>query len=262
MSIEFNFIDDPSQYPFTVTRSEEGTEITRVGMVNTDDPIRGLIDAHGIPSVGDKYDDRMPDCRVVRIGPIQRMGGRDANGDGSGGTLRVPVTYRTPSFGGQILIKAPKSVNDKWSELSTSGATVTVFADWDDDGSGTPPIAGGNGTPKQVSTLSARVKRFYPLNGQIPWARLIELAAENATNDAALVIPGPYGSSTSLQMAIGQVRYTGFESELEGQFLGVTHMLELAPSHAYFGVLTDKDGNIIASERRVIYKPLSMAGLW
>jgi hypothetical protein len=262
MAITFEFFDDPQQGPFVVSRSEEGTEITRVGWINTDDPIRGLLEATGLPRIGDKYDDRIPDCRVVRIGPVQRVGGRDPTGQGAGGNLKVPVTYRTPAYGGQILIKAAKSVDDKWSELSTTSSTVTVYADWDDDGSGTPPIAGGNGAPKQLSTLSARVKRFYALNGQVPWSRLIELAAENATNDTPLVIPGPYGSATSLQLDAGQVRYTGFESDLDGQFLGVTHLLELAPSHAYFGVLTDRDGNIVASERRVIYRPMDMRGLW
>lgn len=263
MSINFEFIDDPDKYPFSLEVSAEGVQIVRTGRINTDDPIRAFSEATGLPAIGDICDTRFPSCVCSRIGPIARIGGRDTSGEGAGGWMKVPVLYRTPGYAGSVIIKQPTSVADKWSEISTSPASVTVYADWNDDGTGGfPPIAGGDGTTKQISTIEAKVRTFFPLEGPVPWARLIQLATENGVNESVTNLPGPFGTAARITMGIGQVRYTGFECDRQNDFLAVTHLLSLAEQHLYRGVLTDKDGNVVASEQRWIYKPLSMQGLW
>lgn len=221
-------IVDNREWRESLSRTAEGMQGIRHYKVNTD--IAELaIDAIGLPQPGEKWSSKFPTLFVTRNGGVERLGGRDALGDGSAGWSRIPVEYSTPSGRGSI---APSGPGDSWTEIQVGTESEQIKAvlagDTDSIDRTMPPINDGQGLSVSVGVFGIRVRTFQRPGDPIDMQRLTDLCEVSKINLNPVTLPPLYKTGTRLQLAKGQIRYISPEFNVIGDLMEVTHNMIIA----------------------------------
>lgn len=212
--------------------------------------------AAGLPIPGTPFDPMVPKCIAREYDPAQRGGLDGMTGEGGYTFMRVGFgdggggQFKTVTHGTRFTAFEPS--------VQSAQARYGVF-----DLSNATPISGGEGVPKDVGTVAAKVHTFARDESGVNLPRLVELQNEQAVNDSVIGLPPVYNGTAPWSLQVGQARYHSFELDFESGLVKVVHTLLLAVDHKARWRLEDDKGKSVGPEQeRLIYRPMNLAGLW
>lgn len=245
MTVQATLMTDGNRAP-TLRRTARGWEGRRCYEVNTHEEERA-IEAMGVPRLGDVWSGARAVLACVDVS-CRYLYGADIAGTGEGGTCQVDVTYQSAGWGGAPVTPAGGL---KYTELVTEVGTETVYSEPREEGDppvqGLPPIANGEGMPRETVSQRVRVVTFWePLALDGSMIRGLRGILQRV-NSNLITLPPLHGQSEAarLELAPGEGRYRTFETALVGDLIQLTHDIAIAPTHDYFWGLYRADGTVI-----------------
>lgn len=248
----FTLIEDGEKFRPELVREPGGYRGARHGWIDTGDITDALLNAANLPAYGSSWDALMPNLKVVRQQVMIW----------SGEVSLARLDYATPGLGGGTF-NYPAAIGQPVTLIVPTASTVTAKR-FIDATPGEPPIAQGQGVPREVGELDHRVKVAYHLSNlaAVPWARIRSLHTNNAINDEAVSLPNVFGSGYAKSAPAGTLRYRYAEFETDGDLFVVTHVMAEAEDHMASYEALDEDGNPVAIVFGHIYPQDTFAGLW
>lgn len=231
---------------------------TRYFRVDTDDVVDAML-ASGLPEPGDPFDAvRLPSCQAFEIGPAMMVKGKAASDGSRSGFCVIPVQYATRDL--QVL---PYDAGDAFTTWVNAVNATTVYF-----GLEASPLAinDGEGTSKRTGSVQAKVTKYYTeaqFNAKLPTFN--EYGLLLPVNSDAFTLPPVRGFSTPYTFAYNESNrafYLGYEQDVQGGLVVVTHTFEMGGSAKYLWSQRKSDGTVITPPKEsTLYEERPFSGL-
>jgi len=258
--VTFTIKRDKDVFPFSYEESASGRRMVVSGHLDHDDPLLARLHCVNLPKLREAWNSLDPQLilRSIRIDP---MGGRTdpIASPARKGWCKATLIYATEPFTGTAFLR-PTQPGDTWTEIETGLTSITVF----NDITGAfpqSPLNGGDGVSRDVGTLTAIVKRWYGPDQQIPWTQFTSLMDPGFVNSRSIELPKVLNRSSGMKVAKGQGRYLGWTPEYDGDLVGVSHKILIAPDHLARSQIRNAEGKVVGVEERAIYGEADFAVL-
>lgn len=248
-------------------------ELTRNGwvgarefLVHTHEEYEAIL---SVPAYGSEWSSTLKSCQVVAIKGRYVCGKDDASG--TGGLTVVHLDYAESGSNGSL---PPPQIGLRFSVLSSQMESVTVHADIRaplDPGSPPNPLSyplhNGNGISRLVGRLGVKVYAYVPTSSFPNITRIADLLKENALNSDVVQLPVILGTTTGINLNVGQCRFDGFSHQLVGATSGraieLVYDLSMGPDFLERWKLEDEEGNAFGDQiQSLINASRPFGGLW